>query len=88
MKYSQIDGFAASAADIPVFTKWGPEARSVLQKASGKVARGVYVHFAHGDEGEADWYSERKLVALKELKSKYDPWGVFSFYNAVRRTGY
>ena len=43
----------------------------------------VYVNYARGDEGPVSWYSERKLPRLMELKSRYDPSGLFSHYNGL-----
>lgn len=43
----------------------------------------VYVNFAHGDEGPEAWYGSRKLRRLSELKRKWDPNQLFSFYDPV-----
>lgn len=58
----------------------------MLQQESGKSNLEVYVHFAHGDEGNAAWYTEQKLEKLEALKNKYDPKSLFSFYNPVLNT--
>jgi hypothetical protein len=55
----------------------------MLQKISGRRDLQVYTNFAHGDEGAAAWYSEENLPRLRQLKSKYDPVSLFSFYNPV-----
>jgi hypothetical protein len=44
------------------------------------------VNFAHGDEGNAAWYTESKLPTLRQLKAKYDPNLLFSFYNPVENS--
>jgi hypothetical protein len=79
----QIDGFAPNASDISPLIQWGRKVRSQLQQGSGKDDLEVYVHFAHGDEGSAAWYTESKLFQLQALKAKYDPHSLFSFYNPV-----
>ncbi|TVY40550.1 FAD-linked oxidoreductase [Lachnellula occidentalis] len=85
--FAQIDGFAFSATPVPALTAFGASVRDLLHKGSGKTELQTYVHFAHGDEGEAAWYTEGKLRSLKALKAVYDPRGLFSFYNAVGRRG-
>nr|QNC49721.1 Hfaza2M [Hypoxylon fragiforme] len=58
-------------------------ARHNLTSASGFDEPVVYVNFAHGDEGPAAWYGARNLARLSELKRKWDPRGLFNYYNAV-----
>ncbi|PNY29983.1 Uncharacterized protein TCAP_00107 [Tolypocladium capitatum] len=59
-------------------------ARAKLNKGAGyNGEQTVYVNFAHGDEGRAAWYGERKLERLGRVKSEWDPDGLFSFYNPV-----
>lgn len=43
----------------------------------------MYMHFAHGDEGAAAWYSAAHVQRLRQLKRKYDPKSLFKFYNPV-----
>ncbi|KAK0713564.1 hypothetical protein B0T26DRAFT_873683 [Lasiosphaeria miniovina] len=62
-------------------------ARRNLAAASGYASPAVYVNFAHGDEGPAAWYGERNLQRLRQLKRKWDPRGLFGFYNAVPTAG-
>ena len=54
-----------------------------MTAASGFSSQVVYVNFAHGDEGPAVWYGARKLRRLGLLKNRWDPRGLFSFYNAI-----
>ncbi|TGO20463.1 hypothetical protein BPAE_0294g00090 [Botrytis paeoniae] len=84
--FAQIDCFALDASATPALAQWGKEMRDILHQGSGKANLEVYVHFAHGDEGNAAWYTEHKLKQLKELKNKYDPNSLFSFYNPVLNT--
>jgi hypothetical protein len=42
----------------------------------------MYVTYAHGDEGPAQWYRE-KLGQLMALKRKWDPKQLFGFMNPV-----
>lgn len=50
----------------------------------GNAIKSVYVNYAHGDEGPIAWYSAEKLPALLELKERWDPRGLFGFYNGLR----
>lgn len=58
-------------------------ARAELNATSGNKELSVYVNYAHGDEGAAAWYSQRKLPQLKHLKKTWDAKGLFSFTNPV-----
>lgn len=58
-------------------------ARHNFTIASGFDDATVYVNFAHGDEGPEAWYGKHNLARLGELKEKWDPQGLFSFYNAI-----
>ncbi|KAK8051166.1 FAD binding domain protein [Apiospora rasikravindrae] len=81
--FVQIDSLAADASQAPALDKFGREVRDLLQRGSGKDQLDVYVHFAHGDEGPASWYTAERLPKLVSLKEKYDPTGMFSWYNPV-----
>lgn len=82
--YRQIDGFALNSSFVSPLNKWGNNVRRLMQQGSGKHDLGVYVNFAHGDEGPASWYTAGKLPRLRSLKKRYDPRGLFSFYNPVQ----
>lgn len=44
-----------------------------------------YVNFATGDETQEQIYGGReRLDKLRRLKEKWDPEGVFGFYNPIR----
>ncbi|KAI1775077.1 hypothetical protein F4818DRAFT_441900 [Hypoxylon cercidicola] len=58
-------------------------ARKSFTAASGYPEPAVYVNFAHGDEGPAAWYGARNLGRLGQLKQKWDPQGLFNFYDVV-----
>nr|UOS85803.1 FAD-linked oxidoreductase [Hypoxylon rubiginosum] len=58
-------------------------ARRNFTAASGYDEPAVYVNFAHGDEGPAAWYGARNLGKLGHLKQKWDPQGLFNFYDVV-----
>ncbi|KAK8091032.1 hypothetical protein PG994_000537 [Apiospora phragmitis] len=79
--FVQIDILAAHASQAPVLTNFGRELRDLLQRGSGRDQLDVYVHFAHGDEGPASWYTAERLPKLVSLKETYDPTGMFSWYN-------
>lgn len=81
--HSQVDGLAATPSDISALGTYGREVRDMLHSGSGKEELQTYVHFANGDETPATWYSSAKLGRLVELKSVYDPAGLFSWYNPV-----
>ncbi|RYP57382.1 hypothetical protein DL769_009519 [Monosporascus sp. CRB-8-3] len=81
--FIQVDGVGVDATRGPALNKFGREARDLLQRGNGQRELGVYVHFAHGDEAPAAFYSSAKLSALEKLKDVYDPSGLFSWYNPV-----
>jgi hypothetical protein len=68
---------------VPTIDSFGRTFRDLLQKSSGREQLEVYTNFAHGDEGPVAWYTEAHVLRLKELKRKYDPGSLFSFYNPV-----
>lgn len=80
---SQVDGVGTSDADLPELEQFGRDVRDMLQSGSGRESLHAFVHFAHGDEPPAAWYSAEKLPVLGELKSVYDPFNLFSWYNPV-----
>ena len=85
LKLSHFDlGFADNSV-LPTVTEVGQTSRSMLQKTSGAQDLEVYVNLAHGDEGEVSWYSARKLPRLHSLKQRYDPNGLFSYYNGLSK---
>ncbi|KAJ9148278.1 FAD binding domain family protein [Pleurostoma richardsiae] len=57
--------------------------RAKFQQTSGFSEQAVYVNYAHGDEGPVAWYSSRKLHKLKALKTRWDPTGLFNWYNPI-----
>ncbi|KAL6230189.1 hypothetical protein BDW75DRAFT_223377 [Aspergillus navahoensis] len=59
------------------------ESRDHFTKTSGFEHLTLYNNYAQGDEGPEIWYTPRKLPKLVELKRKWDPNEVFSFYNPV-----
>ena len=71
----------SSVRDAAAFL--GQSVRDMLQTTSGYPSLQVYVNYAHGDEGPATWYGERKLPKLLELKQRYDPHLLFNHYNGL-----
>ncbi|KAI1314099.1 hypothetical protein F5Y03DRAFT_336159 [Xylaria venustula] len=59
-------------------------ARHNVTAVSGFDHPAVYVNFAHGDEGPEAWYGARNLERLARTKKKWDPNGLFNFYNTPR----
>ncbi|KAK0701960.1 hypothetical protein B0T26DRAFT_865985 [Lasiosphaeria miniovina] len=86
--FFQYDGFGFNASQIPALDKFGKNVRSLMRPGSGRTDLEVYVHFGHGDEGPAAWYSAAKLPRLNALKAVYDPKNLFSYYNPVQRGRY
>ena len=75
-------GFADDSL-LPKVAEVGERSRDILLPTSGSKSLEVYVNLAHGDEGEAAWYSARKLPRLRQLKKKYDSQSLFSHYNGI-----
>lgn len=63
----------------------GNQLRNVLHVGSEETDYRVYVNYAYGDETPAEWYGaeEWRQHRLQDLKQKYDPKGVFSFYAPI-----
>ncbi|KAL3461916.1 hypothetical protein BJX64DRAFT_150703 [Aspergillus heterothallicus] len=59
------------------------ESRDHFTKTSGFDHLTLYNNYAQGDEGPEIWYTAKKLPRLVELKKKWDPNEVFSYYNPV-----
>ncbi|TVY94171.1 FAD-linked oxidoreductase [Lachnellula willkommii] len=83
VSYVQIEGIAFDPEVLPTIDAFGRSFRDLLQKSSWKDQLEVYTNFAHGDEGVAAWYTEANVPMLTELKQRFDPNGLFSFYNPV-----
>ncbi|KAI0161041.1 hypothetical protein GGR52DRAFT_157104 [Hypoxylon sp. FL1284] len=66
-----------------IVSKFLEAARQNFTAASGYDEPAVYVNFAHGHEGPAAWYGAGNLDRLGRLKQKWDPQGLFSFYDVV-----
>ncbi|KAL2289903.1 hypothetical protein FJTKL_01183 [Diaporthe vaccinii] len=81
--FVQVDGVGTSAADLPELEQFGRDVRDMLQSGSGRDKLHAFVHFAHGDESPAAWYSAEKLPRLAGLKRVHDPSNLFSWYNPV-----
>ncbi|KAI1867719.1 uncharacterized protein JN550_006860 [Neoarthrinium moseri] len=77
------DGFTTDPAQIPALDKFGKDIRGLVQRGSGRRDLETYVHFSHGDEGPAAWYTKGKLPGLRKLKRTYDPESLFSWYNPI-----
>lgn len=69
--------------DNQAVDSFGRTFRDMLLKISGKDQLEVYTNFAYGDEGPVAWYTEKNVPRLIELKKKYDPDSLFSFFNPV-----
>lgn len=68
--------------------EFGLETRKKLvATGSRNGALEVYVNYAHGDEGQVAWYSERKLPKLRALKSRWDPQQLFHWTNGITMNG-
>lgn len=63
----------------------GEQLREIVREGTGREELHSYVNYAYGDEGPAAWYGHEdwRQDRLKELKTKYDPKGVFSFYAPI-----
>ncbi|CAN8102492.1 unnamed protein product [Discula destructiva] len=73
--------YANDSIDAQV-NEFASSARTAFQATSGFDDLELYMTYAHGDEGPQVWYRE-KLAQLKKLKGKWDPKGLFDFFNAV-----
>lgn len=68
--------------------RFGQAMRNELVATGGKNGSlEVYVNYAHGDEGQVAWYSDRKLPRLRALKSRWDPKELFSWNNGITQKG-
>lgn len=63
----------------------GDSLRQILFKASGDEDIRAYINYAYGDETMPQIYGSEswRLDRLRDLKSKYDPKGRFSFYEPI-----
>ncbi|KAL9623488.1 MAG: hypothetical protein Q9160_002168 [Pyrenula sp. 1 TL-2023] len=81
--FASINGFLRSPLDAVLVDPWAQDLRDRLQQGSGRDKLHTYVNLANGDEGPEAWYGEEKLGRLRALKRRYDPEGLFGFYNDV-----
>ena len=76
------------AASAAVAEEFGFETRKELvATGSRKGTLEVYVNYAHGDEGEVAWYSDRKLPRLRASKARWDPKQMFHWTNGISHDG-
>lgn len=63
----------------------GNRLRHILWKGSGRDELHAYVNYAYGDETPQEWYGHEdwRQAQLGQLKSKYDPNDVFSFFGPI-----
>ena len=63
----------------------GNRLRGILHKGSGREELHAYINYAFGNESPQNWYGYEpwRQGRLKELKKKYDPKGVFSFFAPI-----
>ena len=63
----------------------GNRLRGILHKGSGREELRAYINYAFGNESPQNWYGYEpwRQGRLKELKKKYDPKGVFSFFAPI-----
>ncbi|KAE9377284.1 FAD-binding domain-containing protein [Stipitochalara longipes BDJ] len=83
-------GVGAFVLTIPIYEKaeldaaahvYGTKFRSTLQ---GEGPKRVYSNFANGDEEPAALYGgEERMERLRALKRRWDPRGVFGWYNPI-----
>jgi hypothetical protein len=72
------------AASAAVAEEFGLETRKELVATGSRNGTlKVYVNYAHGNEGQVAWYSERKLPKLRALKSRWDPKQLFHWTNGI-----
>jgi hypothetical protein len=73
-----------TAAEEERLRELGEQGRALINKAEEDL--GVYVNYAHGDEGaEAQYGRGARLQKVLALKKKYDPKGILSGYNPVEK---
>ncbi|VUC29972.1 unnamed protein product [Clonostachys rosea] len=58
-------------------------ARQKLAGGSNNPELETYVNYAHGDEGQDAWYTKGKMERLSALKTRWDPKGLFNFFNGI-----
>lgn len=70
-----------------VVSGYGENARALLHETSGYKNPRVYANYGHGDEAPEDLYGYEKwrIEKLRDLKRRFDPEGVFNYYNPVTR---
>lgn len=83
INHSQLESEFDDVAKDSIVDDFLDSARGMLTGVSGFDQPTVYVNFAHGDEGPAAWYGQHNIEKLVTLKRKWDPQGLFSFYNAI-----
>jgi hypothetical protein len=78
--YNSTDKAADDAVE-----KLGNELREIIREGTGSDEMHTYVNYAYGNEGPESWfgYETWRQDRLKELKTKYDPKGRFSFYAPI-----
>ncbi|CAH0052241.1 unnamed protein product [Clonostachys solani] len=58
-------------------------AREKLAGGSNNPGLETYVNYAHGDEGQHAWYTKGNMERLSTLKKRWDPKGLFNFFNGI-----
>ncbi|KAF2008706.1 FAD-binding domain-containing protein [Aaosphaeria arxii CBS 175.79] len=81
--FVQIDGLSFDPSSVDALDAFGNEIRAQLLELSGQNHLELYSNFARGDEGAEAWYGTENLPRLQALKARYDPKGLFSFYNPI-----
>ncbi|KAI6091229.1 hypothetical protein F4821DRAFT_226753 [Hypoxylon rubiginosum] len=79
----QIESTYDDPSNDAAVSEFVDAARRNFTAVSGYDGTTVYLGFAHGDEDPAAYYGARNLRRLGELKRKWDPQGIFSFYDVV-----
>lgn len=80
---SQIESSYGNQSKDSEVDEFLQAARRRFVVGSGYENHSVYVNFAHGDEGAGAWYGAKKLPKLLDLKHKWDPEAIFSYFNPV-----
>ena len=64
---------------------FGREARRIVYEGSRREDMHTEVNYALGDEGARSWYGyeQWRQDRLADLKRRYDPRGVFSYYAPI-----